>query len=131
MLASDRREVVGFLQRCPWAALACLLMGGFALFTTGAAIAFGAIVMLLAGIVGAGLLLLSWRHYHPYWSWLIWAVPGPAILVLAFQLTVAPLVTTGDISVLSGIYAMGGFGGVGFFGALFALRRRVQRWLAT
>lgn len=130
MLPSTRREVLGFLERCPWVALACSIFGAVALFNAGAAIAFGAVPMFLAGVFGAGLLLLSWRYRHPYWSWLIWAVPAPALLVLAFELTVAPLVITGAVSILSGIWAAGGFGGLGFFGSLFMLRRFVQRWLA-
>jgi hypothetical protein len=131
MLPSARREVFSFLERCPWVALGSLAFGVAALFTAGPVLALGALVTFLAGVVGAGLLLVSWRYYQPYWSWLIWAVPGPAILVVAFELTVAPLVITGAVSVLSAIWVAGGFGGVGFFGALFLLRRFVERWLAA
>jgi hypothetical protein len=130
MLPKARREALEFLERCPWVALACGVLGAVALFNAGEVIAFGAVAMFLAGAFGAGLLLVSWRYHHPYWSWLIWAVPGVGILVLVFELTLAPLIITGVVSVLSGIWAAGGFGGLGFFGSLFALRRFVQRWLA-
>jgi len=131
MLPNARREALEFLERCPWAALLSAVFGAIALFNAGAVIAFGSAVMFLAGTLGAGLLLLSWRYHHPYWSWLIWAVPGPAILVVAFELTLAPVLFTGAVSVLTGIWAAAGFGGLGFFGSLFALSRFVQRWLAT
>jgi hypothetical protein len=130
MLPSARREALEFLERCPWVALASGVFGAIALFNAGAVIAFGSAVMFLAGTLGAGLLLLSWRYHHPHWSWLIWAIPGPAILVVAFELTLVPLLITGVVSVITGIWAAGGFGGLGFFGSLFALRGFVQRWLA-
>lgn len=107
----------------------CLAFAIAALFKDGAAALTGAGAMVLAGMLGATLILISWRYYQPYWSRLIWAVPAPAILVIAFESTLAPLVMTGAISVLGGIWAAGGFGGLGLFGSLFLFRRFVERRL--
>ena len=131
MPPTARREVQGLLQRAPLVALGCLLLAAAALAMGGSAIGFGAGTMCLAGAVGALLLVFSWRHYQPHWSWLLWAVPTPAILAVAFEVTVAPVVSSGEVSIVSGIWVLLGCGGLGFFGSLFLLRGHIQRWLGT
>ncbi len=125
-----RREVQGLLQRSLFAAIACFFLSVAALLMAGSTIVFGAGAIFLVGVFGAVLLILSWRHYQPFWSWLIWAVPALVVLVAAFQLMLAPLVYAGEVSVLSAIWALGGCWGLGFFGSLFLLRGHVQRWLS-
>jgi hypothetical protein len=125
---SVRREVRELLQRSPYAAGLCLLFS-ILIFRDGSAVVLGAGAMLLAGIIFAALLISSWRHYRPFVSWLIWAVPGTLFGAIAFTSTLAPAVSTGLISVLSAICAVFGCGGLGFFGSLFLLRPRLERWL--
>src|SRR6266568_9043260 len=100
MPAEDRQEVTGLLQRSIGALLVSVLLSVLFLANPGTSLLVGAGALLLSGVFFAALLVFSWRHYHPHWSWLIWAVPGPALIMSVFQLLVFPLVSTGVISVL-------------------------------
>jgi len=97
------------------------------LANAGTSLVVGGGALLLSGVFFAALLVFSWRHYDPHWSWLIWTVPGPALIMSVFQLLVFPLVSTGVISVLLALAGVLGCAGAGFFGALFALRGHVWR----
>ena len=83
--------------------------------------------MLCTGAVCGTLLILSWRHYHPWFSWLLWAIPGAALSAAVFEFTIGPQVATGVVSVVSAIFVMVGCGGLGFFGVLLLLRGSVMR----
>jgi hypothetical protein len=107
-----RREVQELLQRSLFAAIACFFLSAAALLMAGSTIVFGAVAIFLVGVLGAVLLILSWCHYQPFWSWLIWAVPALVVLVAAFQLILAPLVYAGEVSVLSAVWALGGCWGL-------------------
>lgn len=129
MPAAARQEVENLLKRSIIGALLCALFGVYSLARDGGAtIIVGAGSLFLAGVLCAGLLIFSWRHCHPYLSWLIWAVPGAALVVGIFEGLVAPTVWTGQVSVLSALGVVA-WAGAGFFGALFVFRVHVRRWL--
>jgi hypothetical protein len=129
MPVSVRREVRELLQRAPYVAGFCFLLSILTFARDESAVALGAGAMLLVGVICAALLIFSWRHYRPFLSWLICAVPGTLLVAIAFTSTLAPAVSTGLISVLSAILAIFGCGGLGFFGSLLLLRARLERWL--
>jgi hypothetical protein len=94
-----------------------------------AVILVDAVVMLLTGALCGAVLLLSWRLYHPMFSWALWAVPGAALFEMAAAFTVLPQVDTGEISILRAVSLILGCGGLGFFGPPLLLRGAVKRWL--
>jgi small-conductance mechanosensitive channel len=125
-----RREVDGLLQPCGRMAplfLAFAVIATF--FGDGGSLLVGAVVMLLTGVLCGVLLLLSWRLYHPMFSWLLWVLPGAAVFAMAAMYAVLPRAYSGEISVLRAIYLLVGCSGLGFFGLLFLLRGSVRRWL--
>ena len=129
MPVSVRREVRELLQRTPYIAGFSFLLSVLAFAREASAVALGAGSMLLAGVICAVLLIISWRHYRPLLSWLIWAVPGTLLVAIVFTSTLAPAVSAGLIPVLSSILAVLGCGGLGFSGSLLLLRARVERSL--
>jgi len=129
MPAADQKEVAELLQRSVAGLLLCAAFGVAFLVKGGVALITGGGALLLSGVFFAGLVVYSWRHYHPYWSWLIWAVPGPALVISAFQLFIVPSHLTGEISVVVGLLGLFGCAGLGYFGALFTLRGYVWRSL--
>jgi hypothetical protein len=82
-----------------------------------------------SGVLCGVLLLLSWRLYHPTFSWVLWVVPSATVFAMTAAYTVFPGIETGEISVLRAMYLFVGCGGQGFFGLLFLLRGPVKRWL--
>ncbi len=131
MPTAARRVVESLLQRSIVGVLLCALYGVASfLIDDGAAIVVGAGALFFAvGGLCAALLIFSWRHYHPYWSWLIWAVPGPALIVGLFEAFASPLVASGHVSVLAAMLAVTACVGCGLFGALVVLRRHIKRWV--
>ena len=79
MPVSVRREVRDLLQRTPYIAGFCFLLGALAFARDASAVALGAGGMLLAGVICAALLIYSWRQYRPFLSWLIWAGSGHVV----------------------------------------------------
>lgn len=129
MLDAARQEFENLLQRSIVGALLCGVFGVASLAKEGGdTIMVGAGLLFFAGIMCTGLLILSWRRYHPYWSWVVWAVPGAVLVVGVFEGFVAPAVLTGQVSVV-GALGVVAWAGAGFFGALFVLRVHVRRWL--
>ena len=122
------REVEGFLQRCLPLALTCLALTVAAFVKEGNVLLVGAVAVLFAGAVCGTLLILSWRYYHPWLSWLLWAVPGALLTAVVFELTVGPPMATGAVSVVGAIFVLVGCGGLGLFGLLFLLRGSIKRW---
>ena len=131
MSRTVRQEVEGFLQRCLPLALMCLAQTVAALYIGGSVLLVGSVAMFLAGALCGALLIVSWRHYYPWFSWLLWAVPGAALTAGLFGFVVGPPVATGEVSVLGALLVLFGCSGLGFFGLVFLLRGYVKRWLGT
>jgi sorbitol-specific phosphotransferase system component IIBC len=131
MSRTGRREVEGFLQRCLPLALMCLAQTVAALYIGGSVLLVGAVAMFLAGALCGALLIVSWQHYHPWFSWLLWAGPGAALTAGVFGFVVGPPLATGEVSVLGAVLVLFGCSGLGFFGLVFLLRGYVKRWLGT
>jgi hypothetical protein len=122
------REVDDLLQRCLPLALTCVALTVAVLVREGSVLLAGAVAVLFAGAVCGALLILSWRYYHPWFSWLLWAVPGALLTSVVFEFTLGPPLVSGAVSVVSAFFVLVGCGGLGFFGLLFILRGSVKRW---
>ena len=131
MPTAAREEVEGLLHRSMGGLLVCALSGVFLAAIGNSAIALGASTLFFSGVCLAALLALSWRHYHPHLSWLIWAAPGPALVAAAFSALVVPAVRTGVVSIPVALLAVGACVGGGFFGTLVIFGKRIKQWLAT
>lgn len=122
-------EVEDFLRRCLPLSLWCLGFSVAALVKEGSVVFVGAMGVFLSGVGCGALLIFSWRHYHPLYSWLLWAAPGALLAANVAAFTLFPRVDSGAVSVVGGIFVVLGCGGLGVFGLLFLLRGSIKRWL--
>ena len=125
---SLRRALDELSQRSPIIALFCLVVSFAVLANGGSVILPGAGALFLVGVLCAALLIYSWWHYRPLLSWLIWAVPGAVLAAGVLEFALRPPFVAGFISILSVFGALFGCGGLGFFGSLLLLRRRLAQW---
>jgi hypothetical protein len=119
-----RKEISGLLSRARW---------GAPLFSLVVAASFLYLPphwpSLFAGIglgVGAFLLaILSWKHYHPWFSWAIWVIPTAA----GFAAIMGHYGASGEASVLH-LFFQAAWAGLAVFLLLaFLLRRKLMQWI--
>ena len=79
-----------------------------------------------AGVLTAVLVALSMRFYHFWLSWLIWAVPAPAVIGVA----VAGPMSEGVIHPATAILIGAGIPLAVTFGCFWLLRKQLRGWLA-
>jgi uncharacterized membrane protein (GlpM family) len=85
-----------------------------------------ALWLVAAGGVTAMLVALSMRFYHFWLSWLIWAVPAPAIIGIVIANPMSEGVMHPAFAILLGT----GIPFVVTFGAFWLLRKQLRAWLA-
>ena len=90
----------------------------------------GALLVVPNGALMLALVVLSWRYYHFWLSWLIWVVPGTALVGVAAVQAIFPAVRLGLVSPAAAMAIAWGFAGVGFFLAVLVFRRHIRKWFA-
>jgi hypothetical protein len=82
----------------------------------------GGIALGFVGFVGV---IASWRWYHPWVSWLVWALPVSG----GFGFLLGQYGINGEASITN-LFGQALWGGmVVFFGLLWLLQRSVMRWI--
>ena len=84
-----------------------------------------AIWLVAAGVVTATLVVLSMRLYHFWLSWVIWAVPAPAIIGAVIAQPMADGVMRPTMAILLGV----GIPLTVTFGLFWLLRKPLRAWL--
>ena len=131
MPITSRREIQRLVRRSTVGVLVCALLVAYVVATGSAAIVPAASLLLLSGACFAMLLVFSWRLYHSHFSWLVWALPGTALITVVFFAFVVPPVRDGFVSPPFALLVLWAFAGGGFFGTLVILRKRIHLWLLT
>ena len=121
VLRRELEELTGRAKYVAAVASVLLLVSSFFLSVHWASFIGGVLVGLVAFVCA----VVSWRWYHPWFSWLIWAVPAAA----GFGVLVAWYGVNGQASIAN-LFGHSLWSSIlVFFGLLWLLRQKVLRWV--
>ena len=111
-------------------AASALLVLGSAFLVPAPYMLAGALLLVPNAALVLGLVVISWRYYNFWFSWLIWAVPGAAVVGIGIAQALLPPIATEFVSPAAAIAAAVGLAGLGFFLSVLVFRRHIRKWFA-